>query len=134
MTGYYYKRRNYVFMKGNIGILMVIAVMCPPCLSAWGMPVIDGGADDEGTPVAPTVEALVRTLDVMAPFSAQVDYDVSLPMLDDDVVYSIELASDTVAGDPLSAVDYLIKWSLPGKEGGEPSSGWLLYTSPSPRD
>lgn len=115
------------FMKGKIGILMVIAVMCPPCLSAWGMPVIDGGADAEGTPVAPTVEALVRTLDVMAPFSAQVDYDVSLPMLDDDVVYSIELASDTVAGDPLSAVDYLIKWSLPGKEGGEPSSGFLAY-------
>ena len=92
-------------MPGKTALLMVIAVMCPPCLSAWGMPVIDGGADAEGTPVAPTVEALVRTLDVMAPFSAQVDYDVSLPMLDDDVVYSIELASDTVAGDPLSAVD-----------------------------
>lgn len=135
VTGYYYKRCNYVFMKGNIGILMVIAVMCPPCLSAWGIPAIDRGvmqaAGDEAggaaAPVAPTVEALVSTLEGMTPFSAGVTYDVTLPMLEDDVVYSIEVASEAAPDDRLSGVDYLIRWSLPAREGGDASEGFLAY-------
>lgn len=137
--GYYYKRCNYVFMKGNIGILMVIAVMCPPCLPAWGIPVIDccdmdlaaineyGCRGVAARVLAPTVEALAECLDGMAPFAAEVTYDVSLPMLEDDVIYKIEVASDTVKGDFLSPVDYLIRWSLPSKDGGDPSTGFLAY-------
>lgn len=119
---------------------MVIAVMCPPCFSAWGIPVVGGGirsaitGEDAGggdvteiVPVAPTVEALVRKLETLTPFSADVTYDVSLPMLDDDVVYSIKVASERADGDSLSGTDYLIRWRLPAREGGEVSEGFLAY-------
>lgn len=114
--GYNYERCNYMFMRGNIGILMVIAVMCPPCLQAGGMLAVKE---------IPTVEALVGHLESMSPFSAVVDYEVTLPMADDDVTYTLELASDTVQSDPLSAMDYLIRWSL-NREGGA-SNGFSAY-------
>ncbi len=105
-----------MFMRGNIGILMVIAVMCPPCLNAGGMPAVNG---------IPTVEALIGHLERMSPFSAEVEYEVTLPMADDDVVYSLELASDTVNSDPLLSMDYLIRWSLERENGA--SNGFSAY-------
>ena len=111
-------------MKGNIGILMVIAVMCPPCQQAWGIPVIDPSKAD--AKVA-GVESVAERLEGLSPFAAEATYSVALPMLEDDVVYSLKLASEEADGDRLLGMDYLIRWSLPPKEGGEPSEGFLAY-------
>ena len=90
--------------------------MCPSCLKAGGMPAVNE---------IPTVEALIGHLERMSPFSAEVEYDVTLPMADDDVIYTVELASDTVHSDPLSRMDYLIRWSLE-REGGA-ATGFSAY-------
>lgn len=70
-------------MKGNIGILMVIAVMCPSDSIAWGMPALTpaAGTAASAAPAPPeTLDALIERLDTLSPFSASVAYEVSLAM------------------------------------------------------
>lgn len=109
-------------MKGNIGILMVIAVMYPSCQWAWG---ITAASSLQPQEPALTVEALAGRLEAMSPFSATVNYAVSLPMAEDDVVYTIDMAADTAGADRFSPVRYLIEWNLPRAE--ETSNGFLAY-------
>ncbi len=94
-------------------------------MSAWGMPA-DMETVVEISPEGPaSVRGLIDRLAGVEKFSADVVYTVSLPSVDDDVVYDVELASVSVPGDTLLPVDYLIKWKLPRKE--TTSTGFLAY-------
>lgn len=100
-----------LFMKGTFGILMVIAVLCIPgkCL---------GDAD-------PGVLSLADRLDSIDNYAATISYAVSLPMADDDVVYTLNVATSRNPSDHLLGENYLIDWTLPA-ESGE-SRGFTAY-------
>lgn len=116
-------------MKGNIGILMVIAVMCPSGSTAWGMPTITPDAKTEAAaaPAAATaqLDALIGRLEGLSPFSARVDYEVSLAMTDEDVVYDLDIASTSAPADTRFGADYLIDWTL--HRNGEDHRGFTAY-------
>lgn len=67
----------------------------------------------------------IDALRAMQRFDATVDYAVSLPMADDDVIYKIALASEKAPADSLLSYNYIIDWSLPGR--GENASGFSAY-------
>lgn len=115
-------------MKGNIGILMVIAVMCPSGSIAWGMPALTpaAGTAADAAPVPPeTLDALIERLDTLSPFSASVAYEVSLAMTDEDVVYNLDITSSAAPADTRFGADYLIDWALERK--GETHKGFIAY-------
>lgn len=115
-------------MKGNIGILMVIAVMCPSDSIAWGMPALTpaAGTAASAAPAPPeTLDALIERLDTLSPFSASVAYEVSLAMTDEDVVYNLDIASSSAPADTRFGADYLIDWALERK--GETYKGFIAY-------
>lgn len=61
----------------------------------------------------PSLTDIAARVDSLTPYSATVDYTVTLPSGDDDITYSINLFSlDTGADDPLSTPGYLIEWQL----------------------
>ena len=93
---------------------MVIAALFPPGVAARGK-----------CSNIRSVEQLAARLDTVGDFQPKVKYAVSLPQADDDIVYTISLHSQPAAGDRLSPVDYLIKWSLPTPE--TVSEGFLSY-------
>lgn len=109
-------------MKGISGILMVIAVICPPGMGARRITVVNGEAS--GCSVA-TVEQLARQLENIDSFSASVRYEVALPMATDDVVYDIGLASVCDKSDSICGEDYLVRWRLPRAE--SVAEGFLAY-------
>lgn len=90
---------------------MVIAVLCIPgkCL---------GDAD-------PGVLSLADRLDSIDNYAATISYAVSLPMADDDVVYTLNVATSRNPSDHLLGENYLIDWTLPA-ESGE-SRGFTAY-------
>lgn len=90
---------------------MVIAVFCLP-----------GVASGE---TGSSVLSLADKLDSIGHFAASVRYAVSLPMVDDDVVYSLDLATSPDPGNPLLGTDYLIDWKLPVESGT--SEGFTAY-------
>lgn len=97
-------------MKGKFGILMVIAALClPDGLSAETSPLSD----------------IASRLDSTGGFSADITYSVSLPMAEDDIVYTLRVSSAPEPGDPLLGENYIIDWQLPAGE--EVSSGFLAY-------
>lgn len=115
-------------MKGNVGILMVIAVMCPSDSIAWGMPALTpaAGTAASAAPAPPeTLDALIERLDTLSPFSASVAYEVSLAMTDEDVVYNLDIASSSAPADTRFGADYLIDWALERK--GETYKGFIAY-------
>lgn len=75
-------------MKGKFEFLMVIAVLCLP-----GMMSGEAGR-----------------------FFSRVEYAVSLPMAEEDVVYNIDLASEKNPADTLLGQRYLIRWEYPARE------------------
>ncbi|MDE7119923.1 MAG: hypothetical protein K2O10_04875 [Muribaculaceae bacterium] len=93
---------------------MVIAALFPPGVAARGK-----------CSNIRSIEQLAARLDTVGDFQPKVKYAVSLPQADDDIVYTISLHSQPAAGDRLSPVDYLIKWSLPTPE--TVSEGFLSY-------
>lgn len=97
-------------MKGKFGILMVIAVLCLP-----------GVISAETS----ALSVLASRLESLPEFSAKVTYAVSLPMAEDDVVYTIDMAATRDSADTLLGEDYLIDWSLPTTSGT--SAGFLAY-------
>ncbi len=109
-------------MKGILGILMVIAVICPPGAYARGITVVN---KDGGKECATSVEDLAVCLEKIDGFSASVRYDVALPMATDDVVYDVEIASDCNRSDTLCGMDYLVRWQLPRAE--SKAEGFLAY-------
>jgi len=109
------------FMKGNFGILLVIAVVC-------SRGIIAGGTLTVNTDAASTEAAVSRVadrLDSFEAFSADVRYEVSLAMSDDEVVYNLQVASQAAPADTLLGVDYLIDWQLP--RSGDVSTGFAAY-------
>lgn len=72
-----------------------------------------------------SAKELWSKLDSCVSFSATVDYEVNLPMSSDDIVYTLRMASASVAGDPLYPCDYLIDWTL--DYNGSRSDGFLAY-------
>lgn len=64
-------------------------------------------------------------LDSVSPYSATVDYTVSLPMTDDDVVYRLRLATERNTPDPLLGENYLIDWTYLTRDGE--LSGFTAY-------
>lgn len=68
---------------------------------------------------------LAARLESVDEFQPIVKYAVSLPQADDDIIYTVDLRSRKADGDTLSAVDYLIRWSLPTPE--TVSEGFLSY-------
>lgn len=100
-----------LFMKGKFGILMVIAVLCLP-----GEMYGEAGS---------SMSSLAERLDKTSPFSATVSYSVSLPMAEDDVVYTLRMATADNTADKLLGKDYLIDWQLPVESGI--SEGFTAY-------
>lgn len=111
-------------MKGILGILMVIAVICPPGMSARRITVVNG---DASAKCGSSVEPLARQLEKIDSFSASVRYEVALPMATDDVTYDITLASGCNKTDSLCGMNYLVSWRLPRAE--SVAEGFLAYFS-----
>lgn len=109
------------FMKGKIGILMVIAAIYPLGLLAGGICCMSDSAHG-----VIAVEECADRLESLSPFSATVKYSVTLPQADDDIVYQVRLASETAPGDSLCEARYLIEWELP--RGEEVSDGFSAYS------
>jgi len=95
--------------------------MCPPCQRAWGIPAVQA---DEAQ-ARPAIENVIGHMEKLSPFAADASYTVSLPMTENDVIYNLELASQTAPADTLSDIDYLIRWTLPHE--GTESNGFLAY-------
>ena len=142
-------------MKGIIGILMVIAVMYPPDLNGRRIPVVahsqitataeaasgasataskkakkekkkkkkKGGKLPEGA-ISGAAE-LAQKMGECGPFAATVDYDVTLPMSSDEIVYTLQLASQGTKTDRLMPCNYLIDWQL--NYNGTDSEGFVAY-------
>ncbi len=98
-------------MKGKFGILMVIAVLCLP-----GEMYGEAGS---------SILSMAERLDRISPYSATIDYSVALPMADDDVVYTLRVATSDNSSDPLLGRDYIIDWELPLESGK--SEGFTAY-------
>lgn len=111
-------------MKGHIGFLMVIAFAHPLgwLLSAEGVPASISGNTNE-------IEALADKLDALSPFAANVEYEATLPMVADPVVYSVTVASEKAdSRTDLYPVNYLMEWTLPIPEAdGGSTSGFTSY-------
>lgn len=142
-------------MKGIIGILMVIAVMYPPDLNGRRIPVVahsqitataeaasgasataskkakkekkkkkkKGGKLPEGA-ISGAAE-LAQKMGECGQFAATVDYDVTLPMSSDEIVYTLQLASQGTKTDRLMPCNYLIDWRL--NYNGADSEGFVAY-------
>ncbi len=74
---------------------------------------------------AMTLDEAISRLERAEGFAAEVEYAVTLPQAQDDIVYKVWLASEPAADDPLCEADYLIKWELPAPSGL--SKGFLGY-------
>lgn len=57
------------------------------------------------------LDTLVARLQDMKEYNAGVRYGVLLPQAQDEIVYTISLASRDSHGDPLQEIDYFISWS-----------------------
>ena len=90
---------------------MVIAVFCLPG-RMFG---------EAGSSVLPVADRL----DSIGEYAADVRYAVSLPMVEDDVVYTLRLATSPEPSDRLLGTDYLIEWQLPVESGT--SEGFTAY-------
>lgn len=89
---------------------MVIAAFYPLSLVAGGICSVN--------------EAAAR-LDSLGRFAADVNYAVSLPQNEDDVVYTLKITSAANSTDTLCEARYLIDWSLPAQQGE--SRGFQAY-------
>lgn len=98
-------------MKGIFGILMVIAVLCLPGQIS--------GETSSG------VLSIAGKLESITPFAAAVSYSVALPMAEDDVVYSLRIASSDNPADSLLGKNYIIDWQLPAGTGT--AEGFTAY-------
>lgn len=98
-------------MKGKICLLMVIAVLCLP-----------GSLSAE----ACALSTLIDQLNGIDDFRADVKYAVSLPMAEDDIVYSVDLVSRKATGDTLLNQNYLVDWELKTSS-GDLSEGFSAY-------
>ncbi len=74
---------------------------------------------------AMTLDEAISRLERAEGFAATAEYAVTLPQAQDDIVYSVKLASEPASGDPLCEADYLISWELPTPSGL--SEGFLGY-------
>lgn len=106
-------------MRGKFEILMVIAVLGLPGVTAGetGSRIERGEIRD--------IETFASRLDALSPFAASVRYAVTLPMAEDDVVYKVEMASETTLSDSLSHNRYILDWTLPLNDGE--SHGFTSY-------
>lgn len=93
-------------MRGIFEILMVMAAIILP-----------------GYVAGEEVASLVAQLEGMTPYSAQVRYAVAMPMAEDDVVYSLTIASENHPADTLCGVAYIIDYSLDGSD----TNGFTAY-------
>lgn len=81
-------------MKGIARLLMVLTASYPLGISAQGI------AD------------IVSKLESTGCYESQARFSVTLPQSENDVVYTISLASAPAPADPLAPCDYLTDWSL----------------------
>lgn len=109
-------------MKGILGILMVIAVICPPGANARRLTVVEKPANRL---TATSVGQLADELERFTPFEADARFEVAMPMATDDVVYNVALLADSQPADTLAGMNYLIKWELPRAE--TTAEGFLAY-------
>ncbi len=94
-------------MKGKIKLLMVIAVLYPMGLGARG------------------IDHIISRLGEADCYHSTVRYAVTLPQAQDDVVYTLQLESQSNRNDSLAPADYLIDWSVSTGEGT--SEGFSAY-------
>lgn len=112
---------------------MVIASMCPPGNTVWGMPAITCKAEVaapvrvKGDSYKDAIEDVAEKMERISPYQAKIDYRVSLAMTDQDVEYTLLMATSTHPEDKLLGYDYLIDWTLSSAE--TPSSGFTAYFS-----
>lgn len=113
-------------MRGKLGIIMVIAVMCPSGNYAWGISSVSAGAKTATLVAgAQSVEELIERLESLSPFAADINYEVSLAMTDADVVYDLSVASNANPEDQHYGQNYLIDWSLTHND--ETNRGFSAY-------
>lgn len=72
-----------------------------------------------------SASALTDTLAKYSPFSAEIVYDVALPMASDEITYTLKIGSSATQNDNLSPADYLIDWTLSHND--TDSNGFLAY-------
>lgn len=85
--------------------------MCPQCRAMWRAHFVDN-------------EVLER-MSTLRNVAVEVRYVVSMPMVEDDVVYDVRLAACAADVDSLLGVNYLIEWTLHGGEGD--AVGFVAY-------
>ncbi|MBD5214391.1 MAG: hypothetical protein HDS75_06200 [Bacteroidales bacterium] len=64
-----------------------------------------------------SLDDITSKLSTLTDYQGSVTYSVLLPQAEDPVEYTVEMQSTAVADDPLSPVDYLIKWELKESDG-----------------
>lgn len=94
-------------MKGKSKILMVLVALYP--LGVFSMGIND----------------IIASLEAIKDYRADARLTVMMPQANNDVVYDLELASESVDGDRLAPCNYLIDWSLDTPSG--PSRGFSAY-------
>ncbi|MDE5941288.1 MAG: hypothetical protein K2H14_04175 [Muribaculaceae bacterium] len=109
-------------MKGILRILMVIAVIYPPGAHARRIAVSTPTASAQKIT---STEDLADALEQLTPFTADVRFEVAMPMATDDVVYNLRLSSVSEPADTLAYMRYLINWQLPREE--TVAEGFLAY-------
>lgn len=73
-----------------------------------------------------TIPAIIDSLTMHQCVNADINFSVTMPQLNDDVVYNISISQTPASGNPaLLPYDYLIDWELTGRE--NPVKGFSAY-------
>ena len=73
-----------------------------------------------------TIPAIIDSLTMHQCVNADINFSVTMPQLNDDVVYNISISQTPASGNPaLLPYDYLIYWELTGRE--NPVKGFSAY-------
>lgn len=74
-----------------------------------------------------SVSDIINRLDALPDYAAEARFTVSMPQLEDDVVYDLTLKQQRAYADTLMPIAYLIDWTLAGREHG--MHGFASYFS-----
>lgn len=73
------------------------------------------------------VEKIITSLENVDCYSSRADFSVTMPQLNDDVVYSLRITQQAAKADTLLPCAYLIDWTMTSRE--EPVGGFSAYFS-----
>lgn len=96
-----------------------IFILAPLALAATAFPQISSAK------AAVTMNDIVNALSTVECYSSQVRFSVTMPQLNDDVVYSISLYQQAAPADKLYPASYLIDWTMTSRQ--DPVKGFSAY-------